>query len=49
MKKILAVFALLAMISMGYSEAEVLKCYEKARPFSGDFSADIKKFLKVMS
>ena len=38
-----------AMISMGYNENEVLKCYEKAKPFSGDFSADIKKFLKMMS
>lgn len=37
-----------AMISMGYSENEVLKCYEKTKPFSGDFSADIKKFLKMM-
>lgn len=37
-----------AMISMGYSENEVLKCYEKAKPFSGDFSADIKKFLKMI-
>ncbi|HBD96407.1 MAG: Holliday junction DNA helicase RuvA [Spirochaetes bacterium GWF1_31_7] len=37
-----------AMISMGYNKNDVLKIYEKGKPFSGVFSDDIKKLLKLM-
>lgn len=37
-----------AMVSMGYAKNDVLKVFDKSRPFSGNFSDDIKKLLKMM-
>lgn len=37
-----------AMVAMGYNENDVLKCCDRVKPFSGNFSTDIKKLLKMM-